>query len=63
MQQLENDIAAMEELVAGFDARFAKADPADYAKARALSEEYESLKADLRALYSAWEELAAQVSA
>lgn len=53
----------MEALVAGFDAKFAKVDPSDYVKARALKDEYDGLKKDLKAMYGEWEELAAQASA
>ena len=53
----------MEELLAGFDARFAALDPTDFNQAQALKEEYDGLKADLKALYTAWEETAAQVTA
>ena len=63
MEQLERDIQSMEELVSGFDAKFAAVDASDYVRARELKDEYEALKADLKAMYSEWEELAAQVSA
>jgi ATP-binding cassette subfamily F protein 3 len=61
LAQVEADIASMEELVASFDERFAKADPADYEALNALSEEYEGIKQDLKALYESWENLAAEI--
>ena len=61
MEQLEKDIASMEELVTTVEARFASVDPGDFVRARELKEEYEGLKADLKALYEEWESLAATV--
>lgn len=63
LEQIEKDIASMEELVAGYDARFAALDPADYARAAELKSEYDGMKDDLRALYSEWESVAAEVNA
>jgi len=48
----------MEALIGEFSHRFAALDPADYAKAQALKEEYEGMKQDLQELYAEWEELA-----
>ena len=58
LEQLEHDIEAMEELLAGYNDKFAAVDPADYVRAQQLKEEYEGLKADLQGLYEEWETLA-----
>ncbi len=58
VEKLESDIAAMEALIEEFSHRFAALDPADYAKAQALKDEYEGMKQDLQELYAEWEELA-----
>ncbi len=56
--KVEADIEAMEALLEGYAEKFAALDPADYAAAQALTDEYDGLKNDLRELYSEWEELA-----
>ncbi len=61
LEKLEADIEALEDLLADFDARFAAIDPADFQAAAALKTEYDGLQADLRTLYTAWEELSRQV--
>lgn len=61
LSEVESDIAEMEELVNATEARFVDLDPSDYIALSELTEEYENLKADLRALYEAWEELAAEL--
>ncbi len=58
LEQVESDIEAMEELLGGYDTRFAEMDPADYEGAAKLKEEYEGLKDDLQDLYAEWEALA-----
>jgi ATP-binding cassette subfamily F protein 3 len=58
LEQLEHDIEAMEELLAGYNDKFAAVDPADYVRAQQLKEEYEGLKADLQGLYEEWEAMA-----
>ena len=60
MEKLEEDIASVEELISEMETRFTTLDPSNYAAAEAMKEEYEGLKADLGALYRAWEELAAE---
>jgi len=58
VEQLEVDIESMESVVNGFDARFAQVEPNDFEALQKLTEEYEGYKADLKALYEAWEDLA-----
>jgi ATP-binding cassette subfamily F protein 3 len=57
VEQLEADIENMEELIAGYEAKFAALDPSNYQQAQQLSEEYEGMKDDLQALYQEWEEM------
>ena len=57
IEQLESDIESLEQLVDGYDEKFAQTDPADYQALQQLTEEYEGFKADLQELYAAWEEL------
>jgi ATP-binding cassette subfamily F protein 3 len=61
LEKMEGDIASLEDLIGSYDAKFAALDPAGYAAIQALTEEYEGLKSDLKALYAAWEETAADV--
>ena len=58
LEELEADIEAMEVLLASYDVKFATLDPTDYAAAQRYTQEYEGLKADLKALYGEWEVLA-----
>jgi ATP-binding cassette subfamily F protein 3 len=60
LEDLERDIAEVEEMIAGFEARFAALDPADYEAANQLKDEYEGLKSDLNEMYAEWERLAEQ---
>lgn len=60
LEQLEENIESLEEIVAGYDQRFAELDPADYTTAQRLKEEYDGLKADLKAMYEEWELLAGE---
>ena len=48
----------MEHLIEEMESKFIQIDPSDFETARSLKEEYESMKVDLKALYSEWEELA-----
>ncbi|MBP8132063.1 MAG: ABC-F family ATP-binding cassette domain-containing protein [Candidatus Hydrogenedentes bacterium] len=57
LEQLEAEIESLEEMVGGYDEKFAAADPADYVKVQSLKEEYDGLHADLRAMYEEWENL------
>ena len=59
LEDLESDIAGVEELVADIEARFTSLDPADFEQAQQLKAEYDGYRADLRNLYAEWEELAA----
>jgi len=61
IEQLEQDIEAMEEVVNGYESRFAEVDAGDFAALQKLTDEYEGYKADLRALYEEWELLAQDV--
>ena len=58
LAKVEADIAAMESLLADYTGRFAALDPADFTAAQALTDEYNGLRGDLKALYEEWEELA-----
>ncbi len=62
LEELEENIASVEQLLADFDARFAALDPSDYQQAAALKREYDDLKADLTTMYREWEELAEQMA-
>ncbi len=62
LEDLERDIAEMEELIAASEARFSALDPADYEKTRQASEEYEGLKRDLAEMYKDWERQADELS-
>ena len=57
-KELETSIQEMEELVEGFEAKFAQVDPSNYTKMQALHDEYEGLKGDLAEMYKEWEGLA-----
>ncbi len=62
VEDLERDIAAIEQILEGFDARFLALDPTDYGAARELQAERDGLENDLRELYAAWEDLAQEMS-
>ena len=62
LQEVEASIADLEELLDGFDARFAALNPSDPAPWAALAEEKKALQADLDELYAEWEELSQEVS-
>lgn len=57
LDEVERDIESLETLLENYESRFAAIDPADYQEAQRLKDEYEGYKADLDALYAAWEEL------
>ena len=60
LAKVEADIAAMESLLADYTGRFAALDPADFTAAQALTDEYNGLRDDLKALYEEWETLAGE---
>ncbi|MCC6696091.1 MAG: hypothetical protein IT365_10725 [Candidatus Hydrogenedentes bacterium] len=62
LEELERDIAEVEELVNGIEARFTEIDPSDYETARQLKEEYDGLKRDLGDMYAEWERLAEEMT-
>jgi ATP-binding cassette, subfamily F, member 3 len=57
VQDVEAQIESMEELIEALEQQFSQIDPADYARAAALKEEYDGLKGDLQVLYGEWERL------
>ncbi len=62
-QELEHTIENIEEMLDGFDARFAELDPSEYGPLSELTAEKEALQRDLEELYAEWEELSALFSA
>ncbi|HRZ81352.1 MAG TPA: ABC-F family ATP-binding cassette domain-containing protein [Candidatus Hydrogenedentes bacterium] len=60
LAKVEADIAAMESLLADYTGRFAALAPADFTAAQALTDEYNGLRDDLKALYEEWETLAGE---
>ncbi len=62
LDETERRILELEELVEQYEHQFTQLDPSKYEKAQQLKEEYEGIKADLRALYDHWEELAEEVA-
>ena len=59
LEKLEQDIESVEALVLEMEARFSALDPSDYQAAEAMKQEYDGLKADLKAMYASWESIAA----
>lgn len=57
LEQLEAEIETVEELLSGYDVKFAASDPADYVRLQTLKEEYDGLRADLKSMYEEWENL------
>lgn len=62
LEDLERDIAGVEEMIASIEVKFTTLNPADYEAARTLNEEYEGLKRDLGEMYREWERLAEELS-
>jgi ATP-binding cassette subfamily F protein 3 len=62
LEDLERDIAEIEEMVAGIEGRFPALDPADFEAGRQLTAEYDGLKKDLGEMYQEWERLAAELA-
>ena len=58
LEDLERDIAEVEELIDTIEGRFAALDPADFAATQELKAEYDGLKQDLSDMYEEWERLA-----
>ncbi len=58
LEDIERDIAEIEEMVASIEGRFPSLDPADFGTAQELKTEYDGLKADLGEMYAEWERLA-----
>ncbi|MCP4645919.1 MAG: ABC-F family ATP-binding cassette domain-containing protein [bacterium] len=63
LEQIEDDIAAMEETITSVEAESATIDPNDYERARQLREQYEGMKGDLAEMYAEWERLAEEAGA
>ncbi len=63
LEEVERTIASMEELLDGFDARFAALDQTDHGPLAELASEKEGLQKDLKQLYEDWEEISAHFSA
>lgn len=62
LEDLERDIAALEETIASLEGQLAATGPTDYEKARRLGEEYDGLKRDLAEMYAEWERQAEELS-
>jgi ATP-binding cassette subfamily F protein 3 len=62
LEELERDIAQIEEMVAELETRFSTLDPADFETSARLASEYEGLKQDLSEMYAEWERLADEVN-
>ena len=62
LQETERQIVELEEMVEQYERQFAGLDPANYEEAQRLKDEYEGIKADLKALYEHWEILAEEVA-
>ena len=62
LEDLERDIAEVEELINAIEGRFTEIDPSDYETARQLKEEYDGLKKDLSEMYAEWERLAGEMT-
>lgn len=62
LEELEQNIASVEQLLAEFEERFAAVNPADYQAVANLKQEYDDLKADLSAMYEEWERLAEEMA-
>jgi ATP-binding cassette subfamily F protein 3 len=60
LEDLESDIAEIEELVATIEGKFSTLDPANFAAAQELKAEYDGLKQDLSDMYAEWESLAGE---
>lgn len=55
LENIEEQISNLEELIDGFDARFAGVEPSDHAALAELTAEKDGLGNDLRELYEEWE--------
>jgi ATP-binding cassette subfamily F protein 3 len=62
LEEVEANIAGLEQMLDGFDVKFAELDPSDPAPWAALAREKDALQADLRELYEEWERLSEEVS-
>lgn len=62
LEDLERDIAQVEELISSIEARFSALSPTDFETSRRLTEEYEGLKRDLTEMYAEWERQAEELS-
>jgi ATP-binding cassette subfamily F protein 3 len=62
LEELEQNIASVEQLLTELEERFATHNPADYQGAAALKQEYDDLKADLSGMYKDWERLAEEMA-
>jgi len=62
LEDLERDIAAIEEMITTVEGKFSAIDAGDFDKTRELSEEYEGLKKDLAEMYAEWERQSEELS-
>lgn len=62
LEDLERDIAEIEEMIASIEGQFGAIDSSDFDKTRQLGEEYEGLKKDLAEMYAEWERQAEEMS-
>ncbi|MDX9972375.1 MAG: ABC-F family ATP-binding cassette domain-containing protein [FCB group bacterium] len=62
LEELEQNIASVEQLLVEFEERFALVNPADYQAVANLKQEYDDLKADLSSMYEEWERLAEEMA-
>lgn len=62
LEDLERDIAEIEEMITEIEGRFPTLDPADFEAGRQLTAEYDGLKKDLGEMYQEWERLAGELA-
>ncbi len=62
LEDLERDIAEIEEMITAIEGRFPALDPADFQALQDLTAEYEGLKKDLGDMYQEWERLAGELA-
>ena len=62
LDEVERTIESMEDLLDGFDARFAELNPTEHGPLAELAREKEGIEEDLAELYAEWEELSSDPS-
>ncbi|GMV91455.1 MAG: ABC transporter ATP-binding protein [Candidatus Hydrogenedentota bacterium] len=62
LEDIERDIAEIEEMITAIEGRFPTLDPADFQALQDLTAEYEGLKKDLGDMYQEWERLAGELA-